>query len=215
MSTAVILVSNHRTGSGCLASILHTLGVPMIPTETPTMTGDDAWEDQDFVKLHRSILGEIVGKGYDPIAWRYPVPRFDDWTIAGYRDLLIEKSERPIWGFKDPRTVWMLDFVLGLTAGLQIDTRLVWLKRSTAAVADSLRRRDNAQWPTDHLSVAVHQRAEWERMRSRFVHAVDGIVIDYEELVVNTARTIQRLVDWLPITAPEAAIQQAISIVKR
>ncbi len=213
MSTAVIVVSNHRTGSGCLASVLHTLGVSMLPTELPTLNGDDRWEDQDFVALHRRIFREQIGRGHSPSSWRYPMPQFTPAIIKDYVKTLTGKTSRLLWGFKDPRAVFVLDFIMGLTAGLGIGTYCVWLRRDLAAVAASLKKRDDKQWPTDHEAVARHQYAQWQSMYSRYSYAVPGIAIKYEDLVGDPETTVTSLAQQLPIKPTPEQIEAAITLV--
>ena len=216
---AIVIVANHRTGSGLLASILHTLGVAMLPTPQPTREGDDKWEDHEFVALHREIFQEVISGKYDPNRWRYPIPVFGAGMRQRYRQLLLARrdlrtdQESP-WGFKDPRTVFVLDFVLGLMTGLAIRPKCIWLRRGLPAIADSLRRRD-VQWPTDNVAVARHQFNKWGEMHARYSQMTHGLKMQYEKLTEDPAEEIRQLVDFLAPHIPSPAqIAAAVALVR-
>lgn len=213
--TAVIIVANHRTGSSCLASVLQALGVQMIPTAEPINPGDMAWEDQTFVELHRKIFGEVTGEHYNPDAWRYPTLRFTPQIFAEYKTALRDRAKQMLWGFKDPRTVFTLPFVMGLAVGMELDVRLIWLKRDVGHVAESLRQREGQYYPTDFNAVALHQRREWEAVLSEYYDSYPSLELSYETMTTDPMKTV---IDILPMIAPhypsQANINKAIGLIR-
>ena len=72
MGTAIIVLGGHRSGTSCVAGIIHRLGVPLGEHLLGPGVGNPVghFEDLAFYHLHRLILGE----NRDPKAWRYPGP---------------------------------------------------------------------------------------------------------------------------------------------
>jgi|JI9StandDraft_1071089.scaffolds.fasta_scaffold01480_11 hypothetical protein len=219
MSTAVIIVCNHRTGSGLLSSMLHTMGIPMLPTEQPTRQGDEMWEDHRFVELHQRMLSERPGKNYDPTAWRFPKPVITEAIVSDYRrllaqcHLLAQRRGQSRWGFKDPRTVFMLPVIVGMLRSLDIRPRFIWLNRNLEDVAASLKKRDEQQWPewpTDHMRVAETQRTQWNIMRTLYGVGIPSFNVAYESLVVTPQPVTDKLAEFVTDPACDQPIDPAL-----
>lgn len=130
----IAILGMHRSGTSCLTGSLQEAGLEL---------GDyHAWnrynlkgnrENQGFVDLHDAILEANRG------AWDRP-PRRVVWLPEHEqraRDLLARYADRPVLGFKDPRTLLVLEGWKKLVPGLE----RVGIFRHPDAVAQSLNRR--------------------------------------------------------------------------
>src|SRR5215469_670527 len=95
MSTAIIVLGGHRSGTSCAAGILHHLGVPVGEKLLGANTGNPAghFEDVEFLRLHKRILGEDS----DVAAWRHPTPEFNAYRDE-YRALIDRRNrDHALW----------------------------------------------------------------------------------------------------------------------
>jgi hypothetical protein len=105
-STIVCILGMHRSGTSCLAGSLEEAGLFLgdVVTRTPhNLKGTR--ENRRIFTLHDGILGRSGG------SWQHP-PDQIDWTDAdrAERDAIIRSYPAvPHWGFKDPRTLLLLD----------------------------------------------------------------------------------------------------------
>jgi hypothetical protein len=109
------------------------------------------FEDEDFLALHRAILGELDDAGaVIPGRWRYPCAEFAPHAVA-YRALIDDRSRQPLWGLKDPRLCHLLPRFLECYDG---PLRVVCVERDAAAVARSLHAREQVTDPRFTLDAA-------------------------------------------------------------
>ncbi len=106
-NTTIIVLGMHRSGTSCLAGILESAGLHLgeVNTKAPFNKKGNR-ENNDIMKLNDQVLANT---GH---TWRDPPEGPAKWTEADgrQRDAIISKlSEKPIWGFKDPRTLITLD----------------------------------------------------------------------------------------------------------
>lgn len=214
-STIIVIAACHRTGSGLVSSMLSSLGVAMgQPDPQTARSPDELWEDQDFVRLHRGFFREIENGVYRASRWRYPAPILTAMLAADWRALAAHRAKQPLWGFKDPRFVFLMDFGLGVLSGLGLDVRLVWLSRNNQDVAKSLQRRDGGEFQ-DALNIAAHQRNCWEVAKSRLPDW-PAVELRYEDLVTDPLAATRVLAGVLPYTAAvsEAKIAATAGLVR-
>lgn len=106
----LIITGMHRSGTSLTASILQEAGVNIgdkLAPATPT-NKKGHFEDVEFVDFHKQVL---ASQGFYDAGWtsysRVLVPE----TYFPLAQKLIQKrSDKPLWGWKDPRTVLFLDF---------------------------------------------------------------------------------------------------------
>ena len=100
MNKTFVVLGCHRSASSLVAKALHEAGVHM---------GDDLlsglpdnpeghFEDMDFLKMNVNILGGDIWDNMDQ--------PLNDVDTA---ELIRAKDCRPLWGWKDPRTVLTID----------------------------------------------------------------------------------------------------------
>ncbi len=104
-----IVAGMGRSGTSLVANFLQSLGIHMgdrVP-EADEHNKYGYFEDLDFIGFHEQILAR---HGLDYFANpRQPLSLIEEEIIAA-RNLIRTKSIRPRWGWKDPRTAFVLDF---------------------------------------------------------------------------------------------------------
>ena len=107
MTGVVCILGMHNSGTSCLAGSLQEAGLTL--GEVNTVSDSNARgnrESKRIYELHDAIL--IASGG----SWARP-PATVRWTDAhrAERDAIIHSfADAPTWGFKDPRTLLVLDF---------------------------------------------------------------------------------------------------------
>jgi hypothetical protein len=133
------ILGMHRSGTSCLTGSLQEAGLFLGECHTwnpHNLKGNR--ENQDFVDLHDLILQENGG------AWDAP-PAVVQWSEAHREQattLLVAHGSESVFGFKDPRTLLVLD-------GWKIlvpDIEFVGIFRHPNAVARSLEKRSAKAW---------------------------------------------------------------------
>lgn len=115
--------------------MLHRLGIDMGEghfQEPDKNNPKGYYEDLRFQKLAKSLSGDRYGTrkaAYLP-----------ERTQREYSALIHERSEHLLWGFKGPRTVFILRHILPLFKQAGVDLRFVIIMRDIDAVTDSLRK---------------------------------------------------------------------------
>jgi hypothetical protein len=96
------------------------------------------WEDTEFLTLNDKLLSTRGG------SWHAP-RKIVKTTIYGLeveaKELIKERSQDMLWGWKDPRNSFTLEF----WANLLDHTRIIWVHRNGIDVAKSLARREQGK----------------------------------------------------------------------
>jgi hypothetical protein len=133
IARVVCILGMHASGTSCLAGSLQQAGLYL--GEVNTVSDYNAKgnrESRRIYQLHDAILIDSGG------SWARP-PATVRWTDAhrAERDAIIASfAHAPAWGFKDPRTLLVLDFWREAIPGL----RFVGTFRHPGRVAESLYR---------------------------------------------------------------------------
>lgn len=148
----VAVVGMHRSGTSAVAGTLQSAGLYLgnvLRKHESNRRGTR--ENLEIVALHDAILAHSGG------SWRNAPPRVT-WTDAHRceRDRIVaEYGGAGLWGFKDPRTILLLDF---WREALGESLTLVGVYREPGAVALSLVRRDGGT-PDEWLKLWVQYNA--------------------------------------------------------
>jgi len=137
MSTAIVVLGGHRSGTSCVAGVLHHLGVPMGGELLGPGPANPAghFEDMEFFRLHQRILGE----DNDPTAWRRPAPECDAFR-GEYAGLVARRNRaHDVWGVKDPRLCFLMPLLLAAHGG---GVQVVHVHRDPEQSARSLAARE-------------------------------------------------------------------------
>lgn len=157
MGACVIVLGMHRSGTSLLAGALHEAGVYLghcLNTPFP-LNPKGLWEAPSILYMQDNLLQHNAG------SWQDPPQAPLEWgkLHSSVRDLFIESRQgQPVWGFKDPRTLWTLEGWLDV-----LDTvRPIGIFRHPASVAASLEERNGIPFE-DGLKL-------WVRYNNRLLH---------------------------------------------
>ena len=143
----------HRSGTSALAGSLEQHGLFLGHVSTSNSHNPKGnRESPEVRRLNEDVLRSSGG------AWNAPPPVPSRWSAdheRARRELLAEHAGRPVWGFKDPRTLLTLDGWLALVPDLE----LVGVFRHPMRVARSLERRNGMESGTGRGAMACIQRA--------------------------------------------------------
>jgi len=110
-SKVIIITGMHRSGTSLVASLMQSAGVDVgddLMAATPSNI-HGYFEDVDFYHFHEGILREdgktyLVGGSL----------RISDDKLEQAQALIAKRRDKPVWGWKDPRTTLFLDLWLQL-----------------------------------------------------------------------------------------------------
>ena len=143
--SVIVMTGMHRSGTSLTASLLQSAGVDL----GDRLMGEDSgnskghFEDLDFVEFHQNVL---QSQGISVAGWtEQNQVRVQQQYLATARNLILARQDRPLWGWKDPRTTLFLDFWSQLIP----DAQYVFIYRSPWEVLDSLFRRGDVIFRTN------------------------------------------------------------------
>jgi cell division protein ZapA (FtsZ GTPase activity inhibitor) len=149
---ALVLTGMHRSGTSLLASVVRQAGIDMGASLMIAGRGNPRghFEDLDFHGFHERFLDRrAVSPFAVPDGWS-PDPTSAEVEEA--RELAARRSGRPVWGFKDPRTLLFLDFWDGILE----EPFYLFVYRHPVEVALSLLRRGLELEVQNDPRVAIH-----------------------------------------------------------
>ena len=103
--TVVAILGMHRSGTSCLAGSLESWGLPLGKVKTSSKHNKSGnRENPDIFRLHDAVLANNGG------SWRNPLT-VTKWRTEHLDALraIIKKYPSRLWGFKDPRTMFLLE----------------------------------------------------------------------------------------------------------
>ena len=143
--SVIIMTGMHRSGTSLTASLLQSAGVDLGDRLMGEDTGNSKghFEDLDFVEFHQNVL---QSQGISVAGWTEQnkvlvQPQY----LATAQNLILARQDRPLWGWKDPRTTLFLDFWSQLIP----DAKFIFTYRSPWEVVDSLFRRGDVIFRTN------------------------------------------------------------------
>jgi O-antigen biosynthesis protein len=157
MSNNILAITGmHRSGTSLIAQYLHKCGLSLGSNlSSNNNVGRKSsfgfhHEDMDFVDFHDMLLSRRHMSAFPSTGMKLLIPssRTEKKKAA---QLLCERDEYSVWGWKDPRTSLFLDF------WKDVDSRIDFLCifRDPLAVVDSLLRRDVDKQITQNPLIAV------------------------------------------------------------
>jgi hypothetical protein len=192
---AVVIGGMHRSGTSLTASILDAagihLGTDLMPAAASNPRGH--YEDLEFYKLHQRILA-ANGLSTDGFTCQEVID-----VPAALRAEAVElvrrrRSAGLVWGWKDPRTVLVLDF----WAELVPEARWLFVVRPPEDVVDSLFRRGDPAF-VFHPRHAVDIWVTYNRRILDFArrHPTRALVVDLARVVTDPGGLVTAVADLL------------------
>lgn len=189
-STCVLVLGVPRSGTSCVAGVLHKLGCDMgaghfQPKDKFNPRG--YYEDMRW----RLVNQRITGKGYSLKAAN--VQGIDKEQEHLYRKLAQARRDTPLWGIKDPWLCFLAQFIWPILLGEGFHILLVVTQRERQASIASVQR---------HLQQSYHGKGDakriidtWQAGLDRQLMAWHGLsyTIHYEELVRKPVTEVRSL----------------------
>jgi hypothetical protein len=188
LSTPVVVLGMHRSGTSALARAIGLMGASLGPSDGLDLN----WEQVDLALLNDDLL-RILGSEWDTPAVFPP-----SWTRIGRVQRLEPAAKRlvsrftaePAWVLKDPRMCLTLPF---WREQVGVSPVVVFIYRNPLEVAASLHRRSPEKRLTESRVLAL-----WERYNCDGLNNARGlrtIVVSYRGLLASPVETCQRILD--------------------
>lgn len=192
-SRAVCVIGMHRSGTSAIARGVSALSVDLgdnfLELQPDNPTG--YWEDKAVVGINQRVLEELHLTWDDsaPIApERFAHHRIRLLRIKAVRYLNENFMVRPLWGFKDPRTIRLLPFWLGaLRECAASDAYVVAIRHPRSVAASLFRRQEITREKADRL---------WLAHMVPFLHELRDkplVVVDYDLLMRDPHTQLKRI----------------------
>lgn len=150
MSTALLVLGMHRSGTSAVAGALRLCGIELGRDLMPAGPDNPSgfWEHRGVVDVQERLLRALGREWYDP----RPLPQ--GWMDSAAARAAAEDLEgllradfagTPLWAVKDPRTCRLLPLWIEVLARVGAQPKALFVVRSPDEVADSLAMRN--QWP--------------------------------------------------------------------
>jgi len=204
----IVVLGMHRCGTSTITRGLQVLGVNLGDTLHGAMKGVNDkgfWEDVHINVLNVEMLSAIDSDWYHLAA----VDSIDVEMLhkQGYFlravELLREKcSNKPIFGFKDPRMAKLLPFWKGVFSHCQFDVRYVIALRHPLSVVKSLTKRDGFE--------AEHSYLLWIGHVITSLTGSTGdkpVFVDYDRLIQSPERELNRIAKSLDLEVDSTELQ--------
>lgn len=189
-STCVMLLGVPRSGTSCVAGVLHRLGVDMgqghfQPTDWANPRG--YYEDMRW----RLATQRITGRGYSLKA--ASIERVGKQQRRIWRQLARTCAEKRLWGMKDPWLCFVARFIWPILESEGVEVRMVVTHRPRAASVASVR---------SHLYRTYHGKGSaeviidtWQHGLDRQLREWDGPLfhVGYDALIDDPLSTVQAL----------------------
>lgn len=187
----LLILGMHRSGTSCLTGLLEEAGLWL--GEVKRQSGHNAKgnrENPGIMALNDAVL-TAAGAAWNappegPLAWDSAHAETRDSLLKGY-------PEGRVWGFKDPRTLFTLDF---WRAALP-QARLVGSLRHPLAVARSLQARN--RMPLDR-GLALW--TAYNRRLHTLAQVHDLPILSFDAPPADYRAAVLRLIDSLGLTPP-------------
>lgn len=202
---AVVVLGMHRSGTSLAAGCLQRLGVDFGPRLMPPNADNPLgyFEHNDVVNLHDRALLALDRSWDDP----HPLPAewWRDERIVPYHTQLLgilrrDFSNAPLWGLKDPRLCRLLPWWESVWPDVSSRPLFLLVRRSPAAVAASLARREGMSAGTAHLLWLWHVLEAEHGSRPH-----DRLILDFDDLRRDENAALAPVRRWLGLPPPAVA----------
>ena len=190
---AIIILGMHRSGTSCMAGILHHAGLyfgdKLLPASKKNPKG--YFENEDLWRLHHSVL-RAVGHPWDdprpmPSGWeKRPIVWFKKIILK----MLMKKhfSKHAVFGIKDPTINLLLPIYLDVFKAMNIKPCFIIMKRHEEAVAKSLSKAEGLE-----ESKTLSLRKMYYGSLEKGIGEYKKIEVQYELLIENPSFWIDKI----------------------
>jgi len=207
-SRAICVAGMHRSGTSAIArgvsALSVDLGTNFFDPQPDNPTG--YWEDKTIVGINQRVLEELALKwdDWEPISReRFMHHRIRLLRLKAVRYFDENFTARPLWGFKDPRTIRLLPFWVDALRDCGADDAYVLAIRHPRSVAASLfRRQQITREKADRI---------WLAHNVPFLHELRGkplVVVDYDLLMHAPRAELERIARKLDVRLDEVSTRE-------
>jgi hypothetical protein len=212
MSSAVVVLGFHRSGTSMTTRLLQRLGVALGPQEEmlaadPADNARGYWEPEWMIELNEDVLVAIGGSHLAPPlmppGWECD-PRLDDLRARAAELLDRTFAGAPLWGWKDPRTCLTFPFWRSLVAERADRLSFVVCVRSPAESVTSMMARPYYPWMG-----AAEFGDLWLEYTGRALletAAAPREIVFYEDLLADPVAELGRIAALLAVPMLDAAV---------
>lgn len=203
-NTSICILGMHRSGTSSITRGLNLLGVYLGETERMIKPQFDNpkgfWEHSHILAIHERIL-TTLDKSWDNI-WPIDSECWKQKEITNLKQelcnlLLTEFSDKPLWGWKDPRTCLILPAWKEFSQELHFEIRYVIVLRNPVDVTNSLKIRNNFPLSKSYLLWKLYLLSALEETKD-----AKRIIVSYEEFMTNWKPTLRNISRTLAIPWP-------------
>ncbi len=191
----IVIVGMHRSGTSCMAGILHHSGLyfgnKLLPASAKNPKG--YFENEDLWRLHHSIL-RAVGHPWDDIR---PMPAgWEKRFIVKYKKFILKAlikryfSKYKIFGIKDPTINLLVPIYLDVFRTMSIEPCFIIMKRSETAVVKSLSKTEGLE----ERKIPSLRKIYYDTLDNS-INGYKKIDVQYELLIENPAFFINKIND--------------------
>lgn len=190
----IVVLGMHRSGTSLTSNILRDLGVYL---------GDDLgkadkdnekgfFENVDFINMNDKILSLAGGSWNNPPSHKSILDLRSNLNLMSEIKSLIQKNERKIWAWKDPRTNLTLDLYLPFLK----NPKFIVCFRNPLSVAKSLEKRNGFKIEQGlRLSSIYSQRL----VRLLFENPFKTLYLSYEDYFTSPSEQVKKIKSFLGI----------------
>ncbi|MGB2926083.1 MAG: rhamnan synthesis F family protein [Limnothrix sp.] len=193
----LIIAGMHRSGTSLTASLLQSSGLSIGDKLMGAYKGNPKghFEDLDFVDFHQAVLDS---QGVSPDGWtRQQSIDVPDQYLATANQLITQRTNKTIWGWKDPRTTLFLDFWKKTLP----KAKFLLVYRSPWEVADSIFRRatDSTFFNNPALIMDIWQNYNTAILNFYEKHSSDCLLLNIEVVIQDWFSVIEKIQSKLNI----------------
>ncbi|NNC72917.1 MAG: hypothetical protein HKN78_08580 [Sphingomonadaceae bacterium] len=189
----IIIVGMHRSGTSCLAGCLQSAGLYLgeVNTKAPANRKGNR-ENRAIMDLHEDVFQA------NNVSWDRPSSRLDwnDSHVEWQAEIIRSYPAKRVWGFKDPRTLMVIDQWLRAIPHARIAATF----RHPLQVARSLQQRDNFE-PERALSI-------WRTYNSELVRICKSVnveIVNFDLPPRDYERKVGTICGRLNLDGPQVA----------
>ena len=214
MSRPILAITGmHRSGTSLLSQYLSECGLLVgqalldggVVSES---SRGGHHEDEEFVELHKKILGDNHSSIFVTSERRLPL-KVSARRRQRSAKLLKARQDWPQWGWKDPRTALLLD----LWAGESDRIKFLFIFREPLQVTDSLLRRGRNKMITQEPAIALQSWLVYNRQILDFARRYPSrtLLVEVEDFIAQPETVTSALSDRFGFDMPAVPLENFFS----
>lgn len=204
MNECIVIMGRGRSGTSCVAGILHNSGVVMGNDLKKSNPNNKLgfFEDLDFLNFHMNLIKR---------KWKDPKIFMSPNNIKQYRQIILKKQKQKLWGVKDPLLCFMFPVFQSLC---DCDIKIINVHRPIDQSAKSLILRNNRWEKTDFEFMSMEEAI---KICHKYDEAKDESLKDvpkktiyniyYDQLIENSNQQIKNICKFLKIDPTKKSFQ--------